>query len=166
MDHHHFLEQALEEAQLAEAEDEDPVGCVITDAQGVVLARAHNHINQWNDPTAHAEVRAIRMAIPRMGEDAARDWTLYSTLEPCPMCLGMILVCHIGTLVWAANDEHTQTYRLSLAEMYRAAQQLVIVARPYADLEAESLALHKAYWIARERTEGTRDSEESADEQD
>ncbi len=166
MDHHHFLEQALEEAQLAEAEDEDPVGCVIVDAQGAVLARAHTHINQWSDPTAHAELRAIRMAIPRMGEDAARDWTLYSTLEPCPMCLGAILVCRIGALVWAANDEHTEAYRLLLAEMSRAAQHITILARPYADLEAESLALHEAYWIARERTEGLRDREESAGEQD
>ncbi len=156
MDHRQYLEEALEEAVLAQYEGEDPVGCVIVDEQGAVLARAHNHINQYGDPTAHAELRAIRMVVPRMRGDAALGWTLYSTLEPCPMCLGAIVMCHIGTSVWAANDRRKETRKLLSANPYMQTRRVVTVATPYADLEAKCAAMHAEYWISRGRPEVVR----------
>ncbi len=153
MDHRPFLELALYEAELAQYEGEDPIGCVIADMQGHIIAQAHNHINRWNDPTAHAEVRAIRMAVPQLREEAARSWTLYSTLEPCPMCLGTIIMAHIGTAVWAANDRRKETHKLLAANAYMKSRKLVTIATPFPELEEKCSALHDEYWIARGRPE-------------
>jgi tRNA(adenine34) deaminase len=160
MDHRRYLEAALQEAVLAQYEGEDPIGCVIVDEQGGVIAQAHNHINQYGDPTAHAELRAIRMVIARMRGEAARGWTLYSTLEPCPLCLGAIVMCHIGTIVWAANDRRKETHKLLSANAYMQTRRLVTVATPYADLEAKCSTLHDEYWMARGRPEVVRAIEE------
>ncbi len=153
MEHRPYLELALYEAQLAQYEGEDPIGCVIVDVEGNIIAQAHNHIDRWNDPTAHAEIRAIRMVTSQMQGEAARGWTLYSTLEPCPMCLGTIIMCHIGTVVWAANDRRKETHKLLTANPYMKTRRLLSVAAPYADLEEKCTALHDEYWIAKGRPE-------------
>ncbi len=127
------------------------MGCVIVDGEGRIIAYSHNHINQLNDPTAHAEMLAIRLAVPHMRGEAARSWTLYTTLEPCPMCLGTIIMCEIGTVVWATGDRRKETHKLLSATPYLRSRQLVTVACPERDLEEQCASMHDAYWIIRGR---------------
>ncbi len=102
-DDHAFMEDALKEAAQAAALGEVPIGALIVH-QGTVLARAHNYRETWQDPTAHAEVIAIRTAAKKIGSWRLLDTTLYVTLEPCVMCLGAILLARIPRIFFAAWD--------------------------------------------------------------
>ncbi len=95
---------ALEEAHAATAEGEVPVGAVITGPEGVVLGRSHNRMRATSDPTAHAEVLAIREALGATGADRLPDATLYVTLEPCAQCAGAIILAKVGRVVFGAWD--------------------------------------------------------------
>ena len=94
---------ALEEAALARAAGEVPVGAVIVQGEEL-LARAHNSPIALNDPSAHAELLAIRRAAAARGNYRLTGTTLYVTLEPCLMCAGAILQARIGRLVFGAAD--------------------------------------------------------------
>ncbi len=98
------MEMALEEAALAAAEDEAPIGAVIVSLEGGVIARAHNQREQLNDPTAHAEMIAITQAASALGSWRLEDCVLYVTLEPCPMCAGAIVQARLPMLVYGAVD--------------------------------------------------------------
>ena len=98
-----FMRIALEEARQALEEGELPVGCAIARG-GEVVARAHNEREQSGDPTAHAEVLAIRRAAARLGGWRLNGCTLYVTLEPCPMCAGAILNARIPRVYYGARD--------------------------------------------------------------
>lgn len=95
---------ALAEAKAAAAAGEVPVGAVIVDAADTVLARAHNRTEALNDPTAHAEILAIRAACAVRGAPRLPDCALYVTLEPCPMCATAISFARIERLYWGAPD--------------------------------------------------------------
>jgi tRNA(Arg) A34 adenosine deaminase TadA len=96
---------ALEEAQAAAAEGETPVGAVVLDpATGEVVARAHNAPIGRRDPTAHAEILALRAAAERLGNYRLTGLTLVVSLEPCAMCAGAISHARIGRLVFGADD--------------------------------------------------------------
>lgn len=94
-------------AEAAEAADrgEVPVGAVVVDADGRELARAGNRTIELNDPTAHAEILAIRTACSKVGSDRLRDCDLYVTLEPCAMCATAISFARIRKLYFGARDE-------------------------------------------------------------
>jgi len=94
---------ALAEAQAAAGRGEVPVGAVIAGPEGVV-ARAGNRTRELNDPTAHAEVLAIRAACAAMGQERLTGYDLYVTLEPCPMCAAAISNARIGRLYYGAAD--------------------------------------------------------------
>ena len=96
--HEHFMEKALEEAKKGEAEGNTPVGSVIVWG-GEVVARGRNLVNSKLDPTAHAETVAIRNAGPAVGAVEFPGATLYTTFEPCPMCLDAIMAARVSTLV-------------------------------------------------------------------
>ena len=97
---------ALEEAQAAAARGEAPIGAVIVDpTTGEVLARAGNSPIGRHDPTAHAEILALRAAAERLGNYRLTGLTLFVTLEPCAMCAGAISHARIGRLVFGATDE-------------------------------------------------------------
>ena len=98
------MARALAEAQAAEARGEVPVGAVITGPDGAILAAAGNLTRTTNDPTAHAEVLAIREACAKIGSERLRDCDLYVTLEPCPMCAGAISFARIRRLYYGAAD--------------------------------------------------------------
>ena len=100
-----YMNQALDEARLALSEDEMPVGCVIVNADGGIIARAHNLREQQKDPTAHAEIIAIRRAAEAIGDWRLAGCALYVTLEPCPMCAGAIVMSRIARVVYGAKDE-------------------------------------------------------------
>ena len=85
-----FMREALREAEAAEARGEVPVGCVIV-KDGEVIARAHNLREAAQDPTAHAEILALREAASTLGSWRLEGCRLYVTLEPCPMCAGALI---------------------------------------------------------------------------
>lgn len=96
---------ALDEAQAAADAGEAPIGAVVVDpATGEVLARAHNAPIGRSDPTAHAEILALRAAAERLGNYRLTGLTLFATLEPCAMCAGAISHARIGRLVFGAED--------------------------------------------------------------
>ncbi len=95
---------ALEEARAGAAAGEVPVGAVLTDDQGRVLARDHNRPLSTNDPTAHAEILVLRAAAARVGNYRLTGTSLYVTLEPCPMCAGALLQARVARLIYGAAD--------------------------------------------------------------
>ena len=97
------IRAALEEAERAAARDEVPVGAVVM-RDGLVIARAHNETGVQRDPTAHAELLAIRRALRAVATDRLTDCTLYVTLEPCAQCAGAIVLSKVGRLVFGAYD--------------------------------------------------------------
>jgi tRNA(Arg) A34 adenosine deaminase TadA len=102
------MDLALAEARLAEAEEEVPVGAVLVscDAAGerAVVARAHNRTRALHDPTAHAELLAVREAAARLGSERLTGATLYCTVEPCFMCAGALVHARVARVVWAVRD--------------------------------------------------------------
>ena len=98
-----FMEQALAEARAAAAAGEVPIGCVIV-RDGVVIARARNATIAARDPTAHAEMLAIRAAAAALASERLVDCDLYVTLEPCPMCAAAISFARIRKLYYGAAD--------------------------------------------------------------
>ncbi len=95
---------AISEAEAAFAEDEVPIGAILFDAEGEVLARAHNGTRATNDPTAHAEVLAVRLAAERVGYQRLDGCTLYTTVEPCFMCAGALLHARVARVVFGIRD--------------------------------------------------------------
>ena len=102
--HLHHMEMALEEALIAAAEEEVPVGAVIVSFQKGVIGRAHNQREMLHDPTAHAEMLAITQAAAALRSWRLDDCVLYVTLEPCPMCAGAIVQARLPLLVYGATD--------------------------------------------------------------
>src|SRR5690242_8901953 len=95
---------ALAEAEAAARAGEVPVGAVLVDAAGRVLARAGNRVEADHDPTAHAELLAIRAATAARGEPRLADCDLYVTLEPCPMCAAAISFARLRRVYFGAYD--------------------------------------------------------------
>jgi tRNA(adenine34) deaminase len=98
-----FMDIAMEEARAADAAGEVPVGCVIV-RDGAIVARAGNRILRDKDPTAHAELLALRAAAAAIGSERLTDCDLYVTLEPCAMCAGAISFARIRRLYYGASD--------------------------------------------------------------
>lgn len=98
-----FMDQALDLARAAAANGEVPVGCVAV-RDGDVIARAANRTLTDRDPTAHAEILAIRQAARAVGSERLLDCDLYVTLEPCAMCAGAISFARIRRLYYGATD--------------------------------------------------------------
>ena len=98
------MRRALAEADAAGVAGEVPVGCVIADAAGAVVATGQNRRERDRDPTAHAEVVALRAAAAAVGSWRLVGCTLYVTLEPCPMCAGAIVNARVPAVVWGAAD--------------------------------------------------------------
>ena len=94
---------ALEGARAASAADEVPIGAVVA-RNGAIVARAHNETVTRRDPTAHAELLAIRGAFAALRTDRLEDCTLYVTLEPCAQCAGAIVLAKVGRVVFGAYD--------------------------------------------------------------
>jgi tRNA(adenine34) deaminase len=99
-----FMDEALKEARAAVAADEVPIGCVIV-RNGAIIARAFNRTLLDRDPTAHAEMLAIRAAAAAIGSERLVDCDLYVTLEPCAMCAAAISFARIRRLYYGAADE-------------------------------------------------------------
>ena len=98
-----FMRMALEEAARAPAVGEVPIAALIVQGNQV-LAQAHNYRELWQDPTAHAEVIAIRAAATALGTWRLTDTTLYVTVEPCSMCIGAVILARVSRVVFGAWD--------------------------------------------------------------
>lgn len=98
------MDAALHQAQLAAKRGEVPVGAVVVDATGDVLAADGNRTRQLNDPTAHAEILVIQQAAKALGQDRLTGCSLYVTLEPCAMCAGAISHARLTRVVYGASD--------------------------------------------------------------
>jgi tRNA(adenine34) deaminase len=103
VDHRRFLEMAIEQAALAGEEGSTPVGSVIVDAAENIVSVDRNRMVPLGDPTAHAEVMAIRSAGLHLMPAPEASFVLYSSGEPCLMCLGLVLNSPISTVIWAAG---------------------------------------------------------------
>ena len=97
------MEAALRLARVAAVRDEVPVGAVIV-REGEHLAETHNRMVEQKDPTAHAELLAIRQALAAVGDDRLAGATLYVTLEPCAQCAGSLVLAKLGRIVFGAYD--------------------------------------------------------------
>ena len=98
-----FMTLALEQAKTAAKKGEVPIGAVVVKDDRVIAA-AHNMCEALNDPTAHAELLAIRQAANTLGDFRLTDCELYVTLEPCPMCAGAAINARIGEIIFGAAD--------------------------------------------------------------
>ncbi|WP_353296525.1 nucleoside deaminase [Sulfitobacter pacificus] len=99
-----FMDVALREAEAAGARGEVPVGAVVVNAAGDVVAQAGNRTRELHDPTAHAEVLAIRAACAALGSERLIGHDLYVTLEPCAMCAAAIAASRVARLYYGAGD--------------------------------------------------------------
>lgn len=104
MDRENYMDEALLLALKSAEEGEVPVGCVITDSTGNIIGKGRNMREKMNDPTAHAEMIAIREACSSVGDWRLNGCTIYITLEPCPMCAGTIIQARIPNIVFGAAD--------------------------------------------------------------
>ena len=104
LDHAHFMQKALIEAEQAAREDEVPVGAVLVAQDGTVLAKAHNRTISSCDPTAHAEILALRAACRTVGNYRLSDTTLYVTVEPCMMCLGALIHARVARIFFGTKE--------------------------------------------------------------
>jgi tRNA(adenine34) deaminase len=95
---------ALEQAQIAAELGEVPVGAVLVDAVGELVATGHNQPISAHDPSAHAEIVTLRAAAGKLGNYRLPETTLYVTLEPCTMCVGALVHARVGRLVYAATE--------------------------------------------------------------
>lgn len=101
--HTRYMLEALDEARAAFSNEEVPVGAVIV-YDGVIIARDHNRVEEKKDCTAHAEILCMRRAMQVMGDWRLTGATLYTTLEPCGMCAGAIILSRVPRVVWGAPD--------------------------------------------------------------
>ncbi|NMP31078.1 tRNA adenosine(34) deaminase TadA [Thalassotalea sp. M1531] len=103
---HKFMSRAIELAQIAESHNEIPVGAVVV-YHGEIIGEGYNRSIMDNDPSAHAEMMAIRQAGKNIANYRLIDCTLYVTLEPCPMCAGLLVHSRIDKVIFATKDEKT-----------------------------------------------------------
>lgn len=109
--HRKWMRQALRLSQLAGEAGEVPVGAVIIDSSQNMIAEGVNRKQRDNDPTAHAEILAIREATRRLQSWRLHECSLYVTLEPCPMCAGAIVQARVGRLIYGVDDPKTGAIR-------------------------------------------------------
>ena len=120
-DDHYFMKKALLQASVAYKKGEVPVGAVVV-KDGEIISRGYNLRESTNDPTAHAELLAMKKASKKLNSWRLSGCTLYVTLEPCPMCTGLIINSRIDKVVFGAYDQKagccTTLYHLATDERF------------------------------------------------
>ena len=109
-----IMQLALEQADQAAEKNEIPIGAILLDTDGTVIGRGHNQSISTHDPTAHAEILALREACRKKQNYRLPETTLVVTLEPCIMCLGAIIHARIGRVVYGADDPKTGSLKSRL----------------------------------------------------
>lgn len=156
----HFMKLALRHAQHAFREKEVPIGAVLVDEHGEVLAAARNRVEAMRDSTAHAEMECLRLASRVRANWRLLNCTLYTTLEPCPMCTGALQAARVQRVVYAASDR-----RLGALGSW---VDLVSAGHPFHRMEVEggvceeeaANLMKRFFQMRRRESEGERLSEE------
>lgn len=139
-----FMQAALRLAAKARDEDEVPIGAVVVH-QGDIVGEGYNQSRTLNDPTAHAEVQALRNAAAKLDSYRLTDVSLYVTVEPCLMCSGALLEARIGRLVFGAREPKTGAV-VSTAETLMSPRCQHHVAVTEGVLQAECAALMQLFF--------------------
>lgn len=161
-----YMRMALEQAQRAYEQGEIPVGAVAVH-QGQVIAQAYNTKEQAQDPTAHAELTAMRVAARHLGGWRLVDVTLYCTMEPCPMCAGAMVQARLPRLVYAVDDpkagaagsilnllDHPQlNHRVQVTRGILAADASAMLEQFFDDLRQGALPRYSLAWRTRKLAE-------------
>lgn len=156
MDHIKYLRIANETARKARASGNTPFGAILVDENGEVLMTQGNAEGDLHDATAHAE----RMLASRASQtyDRQKLWncTLYTTVEPCPMCTGAMYWANIGTVVYGiteerllemtGSDEKNPTFSMGAAKVIKAGQKPIRLIGPVPEMETEIVEGHKGFW--------------------
>lgn len=144
-----FMALALAEAERAEAHGDVPVGAVVV-VNGEVIGRGHNERERRKDPTAHAEIVALREAAAHLGSWRVLDSVMYVTLEPCAMCAGAIVLARVARVVYAAADPKAGAAGsvMNLLDVPELNHRPGVAGGLLAD---ESAALLRAFFAARRR---------------
>lgn len=145
----HFMARALDAARAAEARGEVPVGAVLVIDDAVIASGANAPI-AGHDPTAHAEIAALRAAAARLGNYRLTGSTLYVTLEPCCMCVGAIIHARVGRLVFGASDPKSGAAG-SVFDLARAPQHNHRLAVTGGVLAEEAAELLRSFFRARRK---------------
>jgi tRNA(adenine34) deaminase len=129
MNYELFMGEALAEAQIALDQGKAPIGAVAVVSDAMV-ARAHDRVQESNDPTAHAVVVALREAARKLGRNRLADATIFVTREPCPMCVGALLASDVEALVFAVSNpvDGAAGGALQLAQDGRLSRRLKVVS--------------------------------------
>lgn len=144
----HYLELALEEAEMAFNEGTIPIGAVLVDPEGNIISKGRNRVFSIGDPTNHAEIDVIRQAGQLLMDAKYKNkCTLYSTVEPCPMCAGALILADIARSVWALSDDYLGAVRIMKAGNHfrHKFDKISVTAMPYQDLALRSQELHKLW---------------------
>jgi tRNA(adenine34) deaminase len=148
MDDRHYLELALEEAERAFHEGTIPIGAVILGPSGEIISIGRNRVHTNHDATAHAEIDAIRAAGRTLFNPQYKNQcTIYSSVEPCPMCSGALILADISRSVWALSDDYLGAMRIMKDGLHfrHKYDRINITPQPYLDLAERSEKLHKEY---------------------
>ena len=143
-----YLEIALEEGIKSGKEGTHPIGAIIVAPSGEIISRGRNRIYTTWDSSAHAEIDAIRNAGKYLfGKENKFIHTLYTSVEPCPMCAGAILLADIGRVVWALNDNYMGAFRtLKTGKRFRdRLDRIHFSAAPYEDLAIKQERIYKEW---------------------
>lgn len=147
--HRYWMQQALGLAQAAGQAGDVPVGAVVVGPNNQLLAATYNRREQDHDPTAHAEVLALRQAGQHLGTWHLNQCTLYVTLEPCPMCAGAIILSRLGLLVYGSDDPKAGAIRskINLPDGPWSNHRLPVLA----GILADPCRRHLQHWFAQRR---------------
>lgn len=146
------MRQALRQASKAAARGEVPVGAVVADPHGRIIARGFNQPIKRSDPCAHAEIMAIRQAAGKLGNYRLTDCSLYVTIEPCPMCMGATVQARLGRVVYGADDPKAGAAGSVMAFPFEKMNHRPEIRRGI--LAAECAAMIRDFFAARRRTGG------------
>ena len=129
MNYELFMGEALAEAQQALDQGKAPIGAVAVVSDAMV-ARAHDKVQESNDPTAHAVIVALREAARKLGRNRLADATIFVTREPCPMCVGALLACDVEALVFAVSNpvDGAAGGAMQLAQDARLSRKIKVVS--------------------------------------
>ena len=157
--HHRWMVRALALAETAGEAGDVPVGAVVVGPDQTVLAEAANRRERDQDPTAHAEILALRQAGQQLGNWHLNDCTLYVTLEPCPMCAGAVINARLGLLVYGLGDYKSGAVRsvLNVPDSAASFHRLAVVS----GVLEEPCKQQLQGWFRRRRAENRRMADQS-----
>lgn len=156
LDHLKYLRLANEAAKKSRAAGNTPFGALLVDEDGAVLMEQGNAEHDLHDATAHAELTLASRASHAFPKAKLWNCTLYTTVEPCPMCTGGIYWANIGTVVYGitektllsmtGGDERNPTFSMGAEKVVRAGQKDIRVLGPFPELSAEITEVHRGFW--------------------